>query len=157
MHLNLLAARKLILLVLSALVTGCASLFYDSNIPDGTPKGYVEFYGVGPHRIGDTTWSVYKAVGGKNKIVTSNKNFIDQGRKRKIAERPGLHTYLISLGSSQKLISVEVVEGMVRPIRITLDAGSQKSEYNTITYQFTMTVAQEDLQEHKDLDGNYRN
>lgn len=145
MHLISSTFNALIIIALSTLTTGCSSLFYSSNLPDDAPRGYVEFYADGPHRIGDKTWVISKAVGGKTKVVNSNNGFIDQGRKRRITESPGIHTYQVSLGNAKHSITTSVADGMVRPIKITLYPGFNKHESIRVTHYFTMSVIEEEL------------
>ncbi len=118
-------------LVLLLLLGGCAVASYD-NVPDGVPRGYVEFYPDGPGGIGGPfgdgiPWQIWREQGGKAEQVTGQMFFGSQ--KRRIADTPGKHVFQIRLGSGIERVLVEIREGMVTPVRVRIDRRGSESTF----------------------------
>ncbi len=122
------------------LIPGCAVSTYD-KLPDNVPRGYVEFYGEGVTEIDEGTWGVYKYEDGKEIDVTGI--LWDGNTRRRIAERPGIHTFIVKFGTANQEVTVDVVEGMIVPVNVHIDLESTKYRYKEKIYNFNMTVSVE--------------
>ena len=62
-------------------------------------------------------WSVSRVEDGK---VTKVTGVVVTGREwRRIAEVPGMYTYLVGLGSGVRRITVDIKNGMITPVKVT--------------------------------------
>lgn len=124
---------------LVALLLGCATLTTD-HLPSGVAKGYVEFY------KGDTTGgyvqaftiSIYELQEGKE-IYMGKTGIWTRATRRRIACRPGRHTFVAKLGNAAVRVQVEVKQDEITPVRITVSPGGVA--YNT--YYFRMFLEPE--------------
>lgn len=117
------------LICLQLLIAGCATVI--DTLPPGTPKGYVEFY------YSKDSATFYLQIGrhesfeDKGGIIhdfpCAPKGYLSSWDHRlRIAETPGFHDYCIVQKVYQP-IKVEVIEGMITPVRIHIQVvGSTK-------------------------------
>src|SRR5262245_11378476 len=113
-------------------VLGCAVVDYD-QVAGGASKGYVDFYpdgepgagGIGAIPLPARPWQIWKQENGNLVRVTGI--LWSGSQRRRIADSPGRHTYIIKLGTA-----VEVKEGLMT-----------RCEFSQVTgwkHYFVMTV-----------------
>ena len=124
---------------LTLTLAGCAALTYD-RIPDNAPKGYAEFYSAGITGLGSRVWVVCKPENGKLTKITGSVWYGKQ--RRRIAERPGMHTFVVKFGSATEEVTVKVIEGMITPVRVIIIPGTADTKWVSgkkhTTYHFSM-------------------
>ncbi len=134
-------------------IVGCVSkehpiLIY-GNIPDGAPRGYVDFYCLdkgdyNPDSSLLLLWDIYKNYDNEEIRILQRYNWLNNHLAR-IAEQPGKYVFIVGVGQQKEFVSVEVVEGMITPVIIEYeDFGSQ--------YRISTTVKQylNDTGDYKD-------
>lgn len=130
--------------LITSLIVGCATLTYD-KLPDNVPKGYVEFYSKGVTGLGTLVWYVCKYENGKEREITGSVWSGEQ--RRRIAERPGTHTFIVKFGTAANKITVEVIEGMIIPVRVIIKPGTVEHGLEhglqRVTYHFNMDLSVE--------------
>ena len=107
-------------------IVGCAVLSYD-RLSDNVPKGYVEFYSEGVTGLGGRVWTVHKNENGKEEQITGSVAY--GGQRRRIAERPGSHTFIVKLGTAAEKVTIKVIEGMIIPVRVIINPISVKDGF----------------------------
>ncbi len=147
--------------IFAIFVGGCASIkelnivlsgdriIYD-RIPNDLKKGYIQFI---VDDIDNTEQDLLKEcrlfiLEYGNKFPVSIGPIIFSNAKTCLfAERPGVHTYLIELGSVYEKIEIEVAHGMISPIRAFIiskgKTGKYLSENKYKTYHFDFHVKTE--------------
>jgi uncharacterized protein YqgV (UPF0045/DUF77 family) len=111
------AAALLFMIPLIALFfVGCATVITYDQLPDNVPKGYVEFYSGSESKWGFREMEVWK---GSRRIAEAS----GKGLKRRIARRPGMHTFQVRLGTAREEVKVKVIEGMITPVRVIIIPG----------------------------------
>ena len=127
-------------------VLGCAVVHYD-QVPDGAPKGYVEFYpdgepgagGIGAIPVPATPWQIWKQENGN--LVRVSGILWSGSQRRRVAEPPGRHTYVIKLGTASQPVTVEVKEGLMTPVRVFIERkGTPEMQVIGWKHYFVMTV-----------------
>ncbi len=92
--------------------------YYD-YFPENVPKGYVEFYN---SKDGDSElcqiWFVRKYDNG-----------FEIDRPRKFTEMTSIHTYVVHLGQESEKITLEVFEGKVTPVEVTIITLNKKYHF----------------------------
>ncbi len=137
--------------LITLLITGCAGFQTDvreyNNLPDNAPKGYVEFYSeeskdaIELNKNIAGTWSVHQYEDG---IATEIEGMVwDWRTRRRIAVRPGKHTFAVKLASAEPKITVDAIEGMIIPVRVIIELGDTTYGYKKIIYNFNMTLSAE--------------
>jgi len=121
---------KWICLIITLLITlnSCKTITIVDNIPQNSPKGYVEFYA-------SWKYTLFKVEDGS---ITRIKK-IRYGQRTRIEVEPGKHTFIVKIKRVQRDISVNVLEEMISPIRI--ETKLLYSDYNTSTYEFLPLVS----------------
>ena len=118
--------------LITLLITGCAGFQRDlrtfDTLPDNAPKGYVEFYtdeSVDAIQLFEDgfaggTYFIYQY---KDGVATEIKGAVwDWRTRRRIAVRPGKHTFLLRLGWTVELkVTVDVNEGILIPVKVMID------------------------------------
>ncbi len=141
MRRNIVVSILFIMFIIILLFTGCAMSVHD-KLPSGVSKGYVEFYGEGVTEIDNyATWYITKYENGretKYDIV-----IWDGNTKRRIAERPGMHTFIVRMGSAAHKVSVEILEGMIVPVKVVIKEGKTEYSYKRKTYYFDLSSSVE--------------
>lgn len=146
-------ALLFMMVLITSLIAGCAAFQADvrtfDTLPDNIPKGYVEFYSDESEdaiklnkNIGGGTWTVYQYEDGIGKEIEGM--VWDWRTKRRIAVRPGRHTFMVKFGSANPKVTVEVNEGMLIPVRVIIDLEGTTYSYKEITYNFDMELSIED-------------
>ena len=141
--------RKLECVIL-LLAAGCATTGMYDQLPDNVTKGYVDFYGELILSVNNEPWSVFEFENGKEKRITPF-HWIPwappKDRHVIVAERSGLQNFVVKLGSGERLVKVEVIEGMIVPVKVVLTniRCSGKSTYSggavyTRTCDFDMSL-----------------
>ncbi len=132
-------ALLFMLSVLTLLIAGCTISTYD-KLPDNVPKGYVEFYGEkGETELPDGgTWLLHKYENGKKIDVTGA--IWDGNTKRRVAVRPGMHTFIVRLGNAAIKVKIDVIEGMIIPVRVIIDLKGTENRYRTTTHKFNLSL-----------------
>jgi len=139
--------------LITSFIVGCAGFQSDvrtfDTLPDNIPKGYVEFYSDESEdvvelskNIGGGTWSVYQYEDGIRKEIEGM--VWDWRTKRRIAVRPGRHTFMVGFGSADPKVTVEVNKDMLLPVRVIIDLGGKRYRYQETTYYFDMELRVED-------------
>lgn len=118
-----------ICLAAMCLLPGCAALFITDRVPEGSPKGYVEFYELRPRLYGHEIYSVQndtKIYEGQMFAPT----VFHQKSWRRVAKIPGDYDFVIEFGAPQKLfkmppqtvrkVRVKILEDMLTLVRIEL-------------------------------------
>ena len=134
--------------LITLLITGCAGFQTDvrtfDNLPDNSPKGYVEFYSeesedaIELHKNITGSWGVYQYEDG---IATEIEGMVWSWRtRRRIAVRPGRHTFIVKLASAVPKVTIEVIEGMIIPVKVKIELGD--TTYRA--YHFNMELNVED-------------
>lgn len=130
------------LLLMAASVFSCKIATHD-DLPPNVPKGYVEFYSEGVFELdGFATWYVCKLLDGEEKRY--DLVIWDGNTKRRIAERPGMHTFMVKMGSAAQKVTVEIKDGMIQPVRVILKEGETKHAYKSKTIYFDMSLSVEE-------------
>lgn len=115
--------------LITSFIAGCAGFQTDvrtfDKLPANTPKGYVEFYNdesqdaIELNNNIPGTWTVYQNEDG---IATEIEGMVwDWRTRRRIAVRPGRHTFIVKLASAVPKVTVDVIEGMIIPVRVIID------------------------------------
>lgn len=109
--------RVLLLSVYICVLVGCKTITYD-RLPDNARKGYAEFYSRGITGIGAGTWGVSEDIGGTRSKLTGG---VWSGtQRRRIALRPGRHTFVVGLGDAHASVALYLTEGKVKPVRVII-------------------------------------
>lgn len=134
--------------LITLLITGCAAFKTDlrifDDLPENDPKGYVEFYAeeneaaIELHKKFPGTFYVFKY---EDETETEIKGMVWSWRtRRRVAVRPGMHTFILKYGSAARKVTVEVVEGMIIPVRVIFHIGKEEYSYKMFTQHFNMDL-----------------
>jgi hypothetical protein len=111
------------------LFAGCAPITLIDHVSSGTPKGYVEFY-LPKGGAAISRSSIYLIVNGKDIYEGATSNW-DVGVPKtglRIAKSPGDYLFAVRVGGHRKKVLVQIIEGMVTPVRIVYtDVGKSSS------------------------------
>ena len=117
------------------ILTGCPPITIKDNIPDGIPKGFIEFYYLASeehvgipeiYSIDIKYGAIYEGRTSLNDIVQDKVGF-------RLAKRPGTYKFRVDLGTAKKEVNINVLEGMVIPVRIkfgNVQKGSKGASFN---------------------------
>jgi hypothetical protein len=116
MKMKYITTGSLLLVVLLA-VAGCGTVTVD-HIPSGSPKGYVEFYmnNYAPFKISEVVGGEEKRCGVVGGWASPGINY--QRYALRIAEEPGMHSFVVEHDTFTRGIDVEVTAGMITPVFI---------------------------------------
>jgi hypothetical protein len=129
----------IVALAFFALAAGCRTMTTD-RVPSGEQRGYVEFYVASGENLGFQV-PIYEVIDGKD-YPAGSACLWNRWTTRRVAAEPGKHVYLVALGTARKKVTVEVEEGMIVPVRITLTRDEDgKSAFKDV--KFTMALARE--------------
>ena len=124
---------------------GCARLLTTDKVPEGSPKGYVEFYELGWPLMGHRIYSIQKDRGileGRMLPITrfSKKSW------RRVAKIPGDYVFRIEIGTRHEQVIVKILSDMVTLVRIETKIIETKTTYFptmiTTYYTWTATVGE---------------
>jgi len=133
------------------LIGGCTTTRTIDNLPSNNAKGFVAFYKYLGPKASRTAYGIkiYQLQDGKE-IYLFEPGILDKRgtswfksiprRIRKVACRPGQHTFIVKLGTAAKKIKVDVIEGMITPVRIRITDISRKVLGKYVTTYFNLPV-----------------
>jgi len=115
--------------LITSIIGGCAAFQKDlstfDTLPDNTPKGYVEFYCDDSRdsiQLFNDLAGTYFIFQYEDGVATEIKGMVwDWRTRRRIAVRPGKHTFFVKLRSAEPKVTVDVNEGMLLPVRVIID------------------------------------
>ena len=143
------ATIKVLCLLVIGMVfgSGCATIQFTDQLPINSPKGYVEFY-IGHRALNPPNISIYH-IQGSNECYIGDmqtlKTFSGYIRQR-VACTPGTNTFNILLVTcNTQRVDVAVKEGMVTPVRMTVNGGVETRGIYTYT-SISLRVTAEDPQ-----------
>ena len=111
---------------------GCAVINYDLS-PNNTPRGYIEFYNENITHSNMNTWEVWKYED-PNEIKITGLLWSGEERRR-ISDRPGTHTFIVRIGSFSESVIVDIIEGMIIPVRVRMmRITASKDTYKTANH-----------------------
>ncbi len=133
---------------------GCAIPLKDS-LPEGSPKGYVEFY----YLFSETKPTLFKI-----RIYSLDNNYrrvlegVTEGCTSydkiglRIAKLPGTYKFAICLGDVEKVVAVAVEEGKITPVKIAFrNLHTSSLNYPIIKVSFNLDVTVEENRPTYDL------
>ena len=135
---KLLNVKPVGLILYLFLVGGCGIPLTD-NVPPGVPKGYIEFYQAENKKF-PAAVKICQVSNGQEQFIGSLGGSVP---KRRVAARPGLHTFTVECGTLKETIKAEVFDGKITPVGIlitvigvTQSGGLVPGERITTTYFF---------------------
>jgi hypothetical protein len=116
-------------------------LTYDPMAPS-VSKGYVEFSSpAGQSGVSYYTYSIHEQKNGQE-VDAFPLQIWSGTQKRRIAEPPGTHTFVVKPGNVSEALTAEVLEGMVTPVAVFVkDVGQGATIGATTTYGFRLVTA----------------
>jgi len=102
-------------------LNGCATIPVSDNISIPASKGCVEFFNDKDNRgnLG-MVWYVNKYEEGIEIETESYSSWSGTHRPRRFFENPGNYIFVLHFGSYSEKVKVEIFEGMVTPVRVTI-------------------------------------
>lgn len=115
--------------LITLIIAGCVAFQKDlstfNTLPDNAPKGYVEFYSDESEdaiKLFNDLAGSYFIYQYEDGVATEIKGLVwDWRTRRRIAVRPGRHTFIVTLKSAEQKVTVDVDEGMLLPVRVIID------------------------------------
>ena len=137
---------SLLVVVAVAFTVACAwtkaeILTYDPLAPS-LSKGYVEFSSPADQSgVSYYTYSIHEQKNGQE-VDAFPLQIWSGEQKRRIAEPPGTHTFVVKLGNVSEALTVEVLEGMITPVAVIVTDVAQGATIGaTTTYGFRLVTA----------------
>lgn len=134
----------------------CSGIRTKDYLPSGTAKGYVEFYcTIGPMTPYPGSPKIYCIDENSRKKIEEGYISIDGGsvffsakQGLRIARTPGTYRFSVVLGTADEIVSVQVKEGMVTPVKISFSdvktSSTSGSGATVVTTTFRMQVTAEE-------------
>ena len=123
---------------------GIAPIVIKDTLPDGVPKGYVEFYYLKSEGNPAIPTDIYRIECNEELLeeeLTSSWSLKDRVALR-IAAPPGVYHFVIRKGTVNRRARVRVEEGMIAPVRIRFNTWieGKSKEYEITSFTMDLTV-----------------